>query len=55
MESMSQNKPLLYSIVGPIVFIFVIVTGLVPGLAESISIVELPESVSKLLLYWLYL
>lgn len=46
MESMTQNKPLLYSIVGPIVFIFTIVTGLIPDLAESISIVEFPESVS---------
>ncbi|RWS12635.1 manganese-transporting ATPase 13A1-like protein, partial [Dinothrombium tinctorium] len=42
MESLTENKPLLWSIVGSILTVIALVTGLFPDLATQFSIVEFP-------------
>ena len=47
MESLRQNRPLLWSIVGAIGGVFILVTGVSPELSESFSLIEFPPDVSK--------
>lgn len=48
MESMKDNKPLLYSVIGPLSFVILLVTNSIPDIAEKFSVVEFPPEVSKL-------
>lgn len=46
MESLRQNKPLMYSIFGSIIAVIALVTGYFPDLAQQFAIVEFPQEVS---------
>lgn len=46
MESLRQNTPLLWSIVGALGGVLILATGISPELSESFSLVEFPEDVS---------
>lgn len=46
MESLIENRPLLYSVSGSILAIFTLVTNLAPELTQQFSIVEFPPAVS---------
>ncbi|XP_053209621.1 endoplasmic reticulum transmembrane helix translocase-like [Panonychus citri] len=43
MESLRQNKPLMYSIFGSIIAVIALVTGYFPDLAQQFAIVEFPQ------------
>jgi hypothetical protein len=46
MESLRENKPLLWSIFASFFAVVALVTGLLPDLANQFSIVEFPIDVS---------
>lgn len=46
MESLVENKPLLWSVFSSIVAVFVLVTGIAPELCQQFSIVPFPQDVS---------
>ncbi|RWS25769.1 manganese-transporting ATPase 13A1-like protein [Leptotrombidium deliense] len=50
MESLVENRPLLWSIVGSILTVFALVVGLFPDLANQFSIVEFPADFQKTIL-----
>ncbi|XP_037079759.1 LOW QUALITY PROTEIN: manganese-transporting ATPase 13A1-like [Pollicipes pollicipes] len=43
MESLSENRPLLYSIVGSLVVVFTLALGFMPDLNQQFSVVEFPQ------------
>jgi len=45
MESLRENKPLLWSVIGSIFAIIALVTGFLPDLATQFAIVEFPMEV----------
>lgn len=45
MCSLNENKPLLYSILGSFGLVVVLVTGIMPDVAQGFSIVPFPEEV----------
>ena len=49
MESLRQNKPLLWSIVGAIGGVLILVSGISPELSESFSLIQFPDDVSSLI------
>jgi hypothetical protein len=48
MESMRENKALLYSLLATGTFIFLLACGLVPELSEQFGIIEFPPEVCKI-------
>ena len=46
MESLVENKPLLWSVILSIIAVLVLVTGAAPKLCEQFSIVPFPSDVS---------
>lgn len=46
MESLVENKPLLWSVFSSIIAVIVLVTGVAPELCEQFSIVPFPNDVS---------
>ncbi|XP_054157015.1 endoplasmic reticulum transmembrane helix translocase-like [Oppia nitens] len=50
MESLTENKPLLYSIIGSFVAVICLVTGLLPDLSNQFGIVEFSLDFQKVLL-----
>lgn len=48
MESLLENRPLLYSIAGSVMAIFALVSGAVPDAAQQFAIVDFPPEVSCL-------
>jgi hypothetical protein len=46
MESMRENKALLYSLAGTGAFIFLLACGLVPELSEQFGIIDFPPEVT---------
>ena len=50
MESLTENKPLLWSIVGSFLAVLALVTGLLPELSNQFAIVEFPLDVRLLLI-----
>ncbi|CAG0890511.1 unnamed protein product [Cyprideis torosa] len=49
MESLKENKGLLYAILGPLLVVALLAMGLSPGLAEFFQVVEFPEEFRKIL------
>ena len=49
MESLKDNRPLLWSIVGSILAVTTLVLGTLPELSSQFSIVEFPAEVSSFL------
>ena len=47
MESLTENKPLLYSIFGSFLAVAALVTGLLPDLSAQFGIVDFPLDVSN--------
>lgn len=46
MESLRENKPLLWCIIGSFFAVLALVTGFLPDLANQFAIVEFPADVS---------
>lgn len=46
MESLRDNRPLLWSIVGSVMAVVCLVSGVMPDMAEQFSIVVFPADVS---------
>ena len=46
MESLRDNRPLLWSIVGSLAAVVTLVTGTLPDMCSQFSIVEFPPEVS---------
>ena len=46
MESLWENRPLLYSIVTSLAVVFTLATGVMPDLNEQFSVVMFPQDVS---------
>ena len=55
MESLKENKPLLWSIIGSILAIMALISGLLPDIANQFAIVEFPTDVSHLQMIFLNL
>ncbi|XP_074593748.1 endoplasmic reticulum transmembrane helix translocase [Brevipalpus obovatus] len=50
MESIRDNKPLLYSVIGPFSFVILLITGSIPDVAEQFSIVKFPPEIKQTIL-----
>ena len=48
MESLSENRPLLYSIVTSLVVVFTMAAGVMPDLNDQFSVVQFPQDVSTI-------
>ena len=56
METLTENKPLLYSILGSAGALFILASGIVPELSASLQIETFNEGVKKkVLMYQFYL
>jgi cation-transporting ATPase 13A1 len=51
MESLSENKPLLYSILFSAGSVFFLAGRLVPELSDQFQIVDFPDEVNKILIF----
>ena len=51
MESLSENKPLLYSILFSAGSVFVLAGRLMPDLSDQFQIVEFPDEVNKIFIF----
>ena len=50
MESLRENRPLLYSIIASITAVICLVSGFLPDMAAQFSIVEFPSEFQNLVL-----
>lgn len=47
MESLRENKALLYSMVGSAAIVLALTMGLIPELAAQVEVIDFPSEVSK--------